>query len=184
MITLKQFQRISEIHANEELTEYYKIISAVAVAKNIPFDEVCKMPYERVRELHSKIETKFNNLQNVAYNSIIRAGGIYYQMETDFSKLSAGQLIELLNYDVSNDREIVRQMPAILATLSRRCRFYKWRPETYNAQTHSVRARHFEGVDIQIITAYMSFFLVFLQVLLENTRNALAAEMRTIMDKA
>lgn len=183
MLSLKQFQRIAQIETNDNLTDYYKIISIVSVARNIAFDDAEKMTFDECKKIYAALPITIKELNAVPYNHFIRIGNEWYKMETNFNKLSAGQLIELLNYEMSNDDDIIKDMHKILATLSRRCRFYKWFPERYNADNHSARAKKFLKVDVKNVFGYTGFFLVFLEILLENLRSVLAEELTTIMDK-
>lgn len=183
MLTLKQFQRIAQIEANDDLTEYYKIVSIAAVARKMKFEDAEKIPFEECKKIYAALPISIKELNDVRYDPFIRIGRDWYRMETNFNKLSAGQLIELLNYEMSNDDEIVKEMHNILATLSRRCRFYKWFPEKYNADQHQKRAKKFLNVDVKTVFGYTGFFLIFLEILLENLRSVLAEEMTSITDK-
>lgn len=183
MLTIRQLQKINSIEKNENITNYYKVISIDAIVNGNTFAISEKKTYSECQKTCEKVKTYIQTLSDAPFSKYIKTKNGWYLMETDFNKLSAGQLIELLEYDLSDADATIENMAKVLSTLSRKCKFGKFFPEKYNADNYKKRVGYFEEVDIRVAFGYTNFFLIFTEILSQTLENALEKEMNTITDR-
>lgn len=177
-MTLKKYQRILTILDNDNLDDYHKKLSCVAIISDITFEEVLKLSQNDVNHVFDKVTQIHEKVKKAPIKKYITIGNDTFKMIHDFNECTAGQLIEVLNYDLSDFANINKNMHNILATLSFRCLVYKWYPESYNAENHKWRAKQFLNANIVDVMGYIGFFLGFSEILHKSLKDVLQREMR------
>lgn len=178
MMTLKQYQRILTILDNDNLDDYHKKLSCVAIISGMSFEEVLKLKQDHVNHIFDKVTQVHEQVKTAPIKNHITIGNSTFKMVHDFNECTAGQLIEVLNYDLNDFANINRNMQNILATLSFKCLFLKWYPESYNANDHKWRAEQFLNANIVDVMGYIGFFLGFSEILHKSLKDVLQREMR------
>ena len=115
-LNVGQYQLLAEI--DPELTAIEQNIYAVAAIKDITYDEardITMREFNAIIEIIDNIDIR--ELEKGKINNKINIGGELYWMENDPSKLTSGQLLDIINIRANNDGEPLRVMDLIIAAL-------------------------------------------------------------------
>ena len=156
-LTIDQFQRIVAVQQVPGISDADVKVNVVAIALDKTPDEVKKMKLREVAAIY-KAMTDFA-FEQLPYKETIRIGRHYYRMTLFADQLKAGQLLELFEYDMTNEAQVVQNMHKILATLSRRCRVWKLLPEAYDGTAHAKRAEAMLQMTLRDAWGIVGFFL-------------------------
>jgi hypothetical protein len=139
-LTIDQFQRIAAIEMTAD--EATRKVAIYAVVKGITLEEAQKMSIGKIIWEHKKIESQLKDIPPIAYKERMKVNGKQYKLTLFTDKLSAGQLLELLGYNLTNDYEVIQSLHNVMATLARERKW--WRTLPYDGAGHAARAEEFK----------------------------------------
>ncbi len=177
-LTIDQFQRIAAIEVTADNAS--KKVAVVAVMLNLTFDEAANMPISQVNKHYKQIEAELKELPEMKFKRDIKHEGKRYRLSLYTDTLSAGQLIELMSFNMVNEYEVIQNLHKIMATLARE---RKWlRTLKYNGAKHAERAEAFKSLSMAEVWGAVSFFLIasedYIKIMMEYS----GAKLKT-MDK-
>ena len=115
-ITVGQYQLLEEI--DTELTVIEQNIYAVAAIKGITFNEARDVTMREFNEIIKGIEgIDIRALENGKIQNRLMLGGKLYWIENDPSKLTSGQLLDIINIRAKGDGEPIKYMDLLIAAL-------------------------------------------------------------------
>ena len=115
-LTVGQYQLLAEI--DPKLTAIEQNIYAVAAIKNITYDEARNITMKEFNQIVNSIDAiDVRAFEKGKINNRIKIGGKLYWMENDPSKLTSGQLLDIINIRANNDGEPLLVMDLIIAAL-------------------------------------------------------------------
>jgi hypothetical protein len=115
-LTVGQYQVLNAI--DPELTPIEQNIYAVAAIKNITYDEARDITMREFNQIVDSIDAiDVRELEKGKINNTIRIGGQPYWIEHDPSKLTSGQLLDIINIRAHNVGEPLAVMDLIIAAL-------------------------------------------------------------------
>ena len=115
-LTVGQYQLLAEI--DPKLTAIEQNIYAVAAIKNITYDEARNITMKEFNQIVNSIDAiDVRAFEKGKINNRIKIGGKLYWMEHDPSKLTSGQLLDIINIRANNDGEPLLVMDLIIAAL-------------------------------------------------------------------
>jgi hypothetical protein len=184
-ITVDQLQRITSIENNAIYTDADKKIGIIAVVEELPIAKVMQRTISEVNKRYAEIKKASQDLPSLQAKRTIRVGAKWYRFEWFIDEITAGQLVELFSYDMTDEQGIIDNLHNILATLSRECRFYKWWPKAYDGKGHKARAEAMKKMSVGDVWGYAAFFLQLSEPLLTIMQKSLTAQATTTTtDKA
>jgi hypothetical protein len=178
-ITVDQLQRISSIEASRIYTPADKKLGVVAIVDGVPIAEVMRRKVLDVNKRYAEIKAASEQLPTLQAKRTIRVKAKWYRFEWFIDEITAGQLVELFSYDMTDEQGIIDNLHNILATLSRECRFYKWWPKAYDGKGHKARAEAMRKMSVADVWGYAAFFLQFSEPLLTIMQKSLTAQATT-----
>jgi len=160
-LTIEQFQQVANIEFTQELDMLDKKIGVISVVDKKSLDELYKEQPMYIHKRYTEIITQWNRLPAIIFKTRFKAGNKWYKPILYTDQLNAGQLIDLMSYNTSNEQELVKNLHNIMATLCCECKFYKWFPEKYTSATHKQRAEYLlQNAKIKDVWGVVSFFLL------------------------
>ena len=167
-LTIDQFQRIIAVEQVPGISDADLKVSVVSIVLNKTPDEVKQMSLYDVGRVYKSVQDF--GFPELPYKQKIQIGKDYYHFDLYADKLKAGQLVELFEYNMNDQNEVVQNMHKILASISRKCRVWRFLSEKYNGATHDKRAEAMKQMTLRDAYGIVGFFLRISQPLL----NALA----------
>ena len=168
-LTIAQFQRIAALELSEALEPSDKRVGVVAIVEGVEVGMVMEMPAKAVTKRYKEIIKDWNELPTLAYKKKFWADGRWWIPTVFTDELTAGQLIDLMSLDTSNEKALVQNLHKIMATL---CREGGWfgLPKKYDGASHAQRAEVMQKhAKIGDVWGVVSFFLLssesYLQIL-------------------
>ena len=183
-LTVDQFQRIVSIEGNQIYTAADKKVGVVAVADSVPIAEVMQRSVAEVNKRYVAIQRASELLPSLQAKRTVRIGAKWYRFEWFIDEITAGQLVELFSYDMTNETTVIENLHLILATLSRECRFGKYWPKAYDGKGHKQRALVMKQMMMADVWGYAAFFLQLSEPLLTIMRRSLTERSKRTTAKA
>jgi len=183
-LTIDQFQRIAAIEVAGD--DKLKKVAIYAVLKGIPLDEAKQAKLSEISTEYKAIEAELKNLPPLRFSNKIKVNGKRYRLSLYTDELTAGQLLELLSYPMSNEYEVIQSVHKIMATLAKERTWL--RTLKYDGAHHSDRAETFQKhCTMGQVWGAVSFFLMasdhFLKNILsysEAVRKTMAKELASL----
>lgn len=174
-LTIQQFQSLAAIELSTVFSLHEKRIGVVAVMEGKTPDDVMKLKVSEITRKYKTIVDQWNWLPEMHPISKFKAGNRWYFVSREIDKMTAAQLIELMSYDVKSELRMVEDLHLILASMSRRCRWFRWAAEPYDGTGHAARAEYLrKNAKIGYIWGAISFFLLTSQEFAKNTKDYFA----------
>jgi hypothetical protein len=177
-LTIDQFQRIAAIEMTAD--EATRKVAIYAVVKGISLDEAKKVSMTALNSEVRQIESELKALPPLKFERNIRVAGTRYRLNLYTDELTAGQLLELMSYNMTNEYEVIQSLHLIMATLSRERRWFG--VKKYDGANHAKRAELMKQATMGDVWGAASFFLMASELFLKNIPKYLEATMKT-MDK-
>tara|TARA_R110000737_G_scaffold331562_1_gene347897 strand:- start:1099 stop:1695 length:597 start_codon:yes stop_codon:yes gene_type:complete len=115
-LTVGQYQLLAEI--DPKLTAIEQNIYAVAAIKNITYDEARNITMKEFNQIVNSIDgIDVRAFEKGKINNRIKIGSKLYWIEHDPSKLTSGQLLDIINIRANNNGEPLLVMDLIIAAL-------------------------------------------------------------------
>ena len=115
-LTVGQYQLLAEI--DPKLTAIEQNIYAVAAIKNITYNEARDITMKEFNNIVTAIERiDVKELEKGKINNRVNIGGKLYWIENDPSKLTSGQLLDIINIRANSHGEPLLVMDLIIAAL-------------------------------------------------------------------
>jgi hypothetical protein len=118
-LTIDQFQRIAALEFSPVLTDYDKRAGVVAIVEGVDVSLVREMPAKGLTKRYKTIIAEWNELPTLAYRRRFKAGGKWWIPTVFTDELTAGQLIDLMDTDTTDEKKLVQNLHRIMATLCR-----------------------------------------------------------------
>jgi len=155
-LTIDQFQRIAAIEATGD--EQIKKVAIVAVLKGISLDEAKSLPMTEVGKLYKAIEDEMKDLPKLQYKETFTLNKKKYKLSLFTDTLTAGQLIEMMSYEMADEYQVIQNLHKIMATLARERKWLRTLP--YDGAKHGERAEEFKQLTMKEVWGAVSFFLL------------------------
>lgn len=153
-LTVGQYQLLREI--DPELTAIEQNIYAVAAIKNISYNEARDVTILDFNNILKKLNTlNVKELEKKKINNTIKLGDKLYWIEHDPSKLTSGQLLDIINIRSKNNGESIKVMDLIIAALSRP------KNEKYGSDNLSLQERAALSRSVKISEVWNIFFFFY-----------------------
>ena len=175
-LTIDQFQRIAALEFSPVLTDYDKRAGVVAIVEGVDVSLVREMPAKGLTKRYKTIIAEWNELPALGYKRRFKAGGKWWIPTVFTDELTAGQLIDLMEMNTTDERQLVQNLHRIMATLCRESAFLGWFPKKYDGSAHAERAELMKKhAKIGDVWGVVSFFLLssesYLQILSDYSRH-------------
>ena len=175
-LTIDQFQRLAAIEMSPVLSDMDKRVGVVAITEGISVELVREMQASKLTKHYRTIIDQWNELPAMQFKNRFKAGGKWWKPTLFTDELTAGQLIELMDYKTTDEKALVQDLHRIMATLTCECRFYKWLPKKYDGGGHAERASLMKNhATMGDVWGAVSFFLLssesYLQVLSDYSKH-------------
>jgi hypothetical protein len=176
-LTIDQFQRIAAIEMTAD--EATRKVAIYAVVKGLTLEQAQKVTLSEINQTVKHIEAELKALPPIKYKEHIKVNGTKYRLTLYTDELTAGQLLELMSYNMTNEYEVIQSLHLIMATLARE---RKWlRTLKYNGSTHSDRAEAMKQATMGDVWGAASFFLMASDYFWKNIPTFLEATMKTMV---
>ena len=160
-LTIDQFQRIAALEFSPVLTDYDKRAGVVAIVEGVDISLVREMPAKSLTKRYKTIIAEWNELPALGYKRRFKAGGKWWIPTVFTDELTAGQLIDLMDTDTTDEKKLVQNLHRIMATLCREGGFLGYFPKKYDGASHQERAELFKShAKIGDVWGVVSFFLL------------------------
>ena len=160
-LTIAKFQSIAAVELSDVFTQHEKRIGVLAAYHGIEVDAVLAWPIAKVVKVYRELIEEWNWLPELQPRAKFKAGGKWYIGAKFVNELTAGQMIELMSYNVKDEQAMVQNLHLILASLTRECKYLRWAAEPYNGANHAKRAAHLQKhATVGDIWGLISFFLL------------------------
>jgi len=143
-LTIDQFQRIGAIEFSSVLGDYDKRIGVVSIVEGVDVSLVREMPAKAVLKRYKAIVSEWNALPALGYKRKFKAGGKWWIPTVFTDELTAGQLIELMDINTTDEKQLLQNLHRIMASLSREGGFMGWFPKKYDGAADAERAEFFK----------------------------------------
>jgi len=176
-LTIDQFQRIAAIQVNGD--EALAKVATYAVVKGIDLEAAKRVSITEINAAYLDIEKGLKSIPALQFKERIKVAGKRYKLTLYTDSLDAGQLLELLSYDMTNEYSVIMNVHRIMATLARERTWWKVKP--YDGNTHAKRAEDFkQHCTMGQVWGAVSFFLMasedYLKIILKYSE-AMTAKM-------
>lgn len=176
-LTIDQFQRIAAIEVAGD--EKLKKVAIYSVLKGITLDEAKNVKLSEVNAEYKAIEAELKNLPPLKFSNKIKVNGKRYRLSLYTDELTAGQLLELLSYPMSNEYQVIQNIHKIMATLAKERTWFG--VKKYDGAHHSDRAEMFQKhCTMGQVWGAVSFFLLASDHFLRNILTYSEAIMKTM----
>ena len=155
-LTIDQFQRIAAIEATGD--EQIKKVAIVAVLRGMTLDEAKQLPMTEVGNQYKAIEDEMRDLPQLRYKETFTLNKKRYKLSLFTDTLTAGQLIEIMSYDMADEYQVIQNLHKIMATLARERKWFRTLP--YDGAKHNERAEEFKQLTMKEVWGAVSFFLL------------------------
>ena len=155
-LTVAQFQELTAI--DPDMGAIRKKLRTVCIVNGIDPKEVEQWQMEQLNTEAAKIDEECGALSMLPAKRVVRIGGKRYRMEWFIDQMSAGQMMELLNYQLTSDREVVANLHLLLASLTREMTWYG-KTLAYDGGKHAERAELMKKAKMADVWGFACFFL-------------------------
>jgi hypothetical protein len=175
-LTIDQFQRIAALELSPALNDADKRLGVVAIVEGVDVAIVRDMPAASLTKRYKAIIKEWNELPALAYKRKFKAGGKWWIPTVFTDELTAGQLIDLMEMNTTDERQLVQNLHRIMATLCREAAWLGWFPKKYDGAAHAERAELMKKhAKIGDVWGVVSFFLLssesYLQILSDYSKH-------------
>ena len=175
-LTIDQFQRIAALELSPALNDADKRLGVVAIVEGVDVAIVRDMPAASLTKRYKEIIKEWNELPALAYKRKFKAGGKWWIPTVFTDELTAGQLIDLMEMNTTDERQLVQNLHRIMATLCREAAWLGWFPKKYDGASHAERAELMKKhAKIGDVWGVVSFFLLssesYLQILSDYSKH-------------
>ena len=175
-LTIDQFQRIGALEFSPVLSDYDKRLGVISVVDGVDVAIVRDMPAKALLKRYRAIVSEWNALPALGYKRKFKAGGKWWIPTVFTDELTAGQLIELLEYKTTDERQLLQDLHRIMATLSKEGGLFGFFPKKYDGSAHAERAELFKKhAKVGDVWGTVSFFLLssegYLQALTDYSKH-------------
>jgi hypothetical protein len=136
-LTIFEYQNAYSIEANRRASATQKKVELVEYFFNV---DGMKLPITEVNKKYAQIKASIETAKSARSKSHIFVGGGWYKVDYLYDGLTAGQLIDVMALDLSTEGSVCNNMHKVMAALTRKCRWYKFGVEAYNADGFQARA--------------------------------------------
>jgi len=169
-LTIDQFQRIAALEFSPALNDVDKRVGVVAIVEGVEVAIVRDMPAKSLTKRYKAIVKEWNELPALAYKRKFKAGGKWWIPTVFTDELTAGQLIDLMDMNTTDEKQLVQNLHRIMATLCREAGWFGWFPKKYDGAGHADRAELLKThAKVGDVWGVVSFFLLssesYLQIL-------------------
>lgn len=155
-LTVAQFQELTAI--DPDMGALRKKVNTVCIVDGFDQNAVEGWTIEQLNARAAVIDEECGALSMLPAKRVVRIGGKRYRMEWFIDQMSAGQMMELLNYQLTSDREVVANLHLLLASLTREVTWYgKTLP--YDGGKHADRAEAMKKAKMADVWGFACFFL-------------------------
>ena len=155
-LTVAQFQELTAI--DPDMGAIRKKLRMVCIVNGIDPKEVEQWQMEQLNTEAAKIDEECGALSMLPAKRVVRIGGKRYRMEWFIDQMSAGQMMELLNYQLTSDREVVANLHLLLASLTREVTWWG-KTLAYDGGKHAERAEAMKKAKMADVWGFACFFL-------------------------
>jgi hypothetical protein len=160
-LTIDQFQRIGAIEFSSVLGDYDKRAGVVAIVEGVDISLVREMPAKSVLKRYKAIISEWNALPALGYKRKFKAGGKWWIPTVFTDELTAGQLIELMDANTTDEKQLLQNLHRIMATLCREGGLFGFFPKKYDGAAHAERAELMKKhAKVGDVWGVVSFFLL------------------------
>jgi hypothetical protein len=177
-LTIDQFQRIAAIEMTADGMQ--KQVAIYAIINNLTFEEASKISIGTISPAYKRIEAVLKDIPPLKYKQNIKVAGKRYRLTLFTDGLTAGQDLELMSYDMSNQYQIIQSLHLIMATLARERTWFG--VKKYDGANHAKRAELMKQATMGDVWGAVSFFLMASELFMKNIPKYLEAVTKT-MDK-
>jgi hypothetical protein len=175
-LTIDQFQRIAALELSPALNDADKRVGVVAIVEGVDVAIVRDMPATSLTKRYKAIIKEWNELPALAYKRKFKAGGKWWIPTVFTDELTAGQLIDLMDLNTTDERQLVQSLHRIMATLCREAGWFGIMPKKYDGASHAERAELMQKhAKIGDVWGVVSFFLLssesYLQILSDYSKH-------------
>jgi hypothetical protein len=169
-LTIEQFQAIAAIELSTAFEAHEKRVAVIAAYRRLEVDEIMKWPISKIVADYRTLIEQWNWLPELEPKIKFKAGAKWFVGAQYLNEMTAGQLIELMSYNVKDETLMVDSLHLIMASLCRECKYLRWAPEQYNGANHAKRAEHLrKHATIGNVWGLISFFLLISSELSKTT---------------
>jgi len=178
-LTIDQFQRIGAIEFSSVLGDYDKRAGVVAIVEGVDISLVREMSAKSVLKRYKAIISEWNALPALGYKRKFKAGGKWWIPTVFTDELTAGQLIELMDANTTDEKQLLQNLHRIMATLCREGGLFGFFPKKYDGAAHAERAELMKKhAKVGDVWGVVSFFLLssesYLKVLSDYSKHLMA----------
>lgn len=160
-LTIEKFQAIAAIELSQVFEQHEKRVAVLAAFYDVDVNDVLEWPVNQVIATYRTLIDQWNWLPEMAPKIKFKAGNKWFVGVKEINQMTAGQLIELMSYNVKDEALMVESLHLIMASLCRECLYLAWVPEPYNGKGHAMRAEHLrKHATIGDVWGLISFFLL------------------------
>jgi hypothetical protein len=179
-LTIDQFQRIAAIELSDVLNDFDKRIGVIAIVEGTDVSFVREMPAKSLTKRYKAIIAEWNELPALAYKRKFKAGGKWWIPTVFTDELTAGQMIDLLDMNTTDEKQLVQNLHRIMATLCREGGFRGWFAKKYDGASHAERAEVMKKhAKIGDVWGVVSFFLISSESYLEILKDYSKHQIKT-----
>jgi hypothetical protein len=135
-----------------------KKVNTVCIVDGVEQSAVEGWTIEQLNARAAVIDEECGALSMLPAKRVVRIGGKRYRMEWFIDQMSAGQMMELLNYQLTSDREVVANLHLLLASLTREVTWYG-KTLAYDGGKHAKRAEAMKKAKMADVWGFACFFL-------------------------
>ena len=155
-LTVAQFQELTAI--DPDMGALRKKVNTVCIVDGVEQSAVERWTIEELNARAAKIDEECGALSMLPAKRVVRIGTKRYRMEWFIDQMSAGQMMELLNYQLTSDREVVANLHLLLASLTREVTWYG-KTLAYDGGKHAERAEAMKKAKMADVWGFACFFL-------------------------
>ena len=160
-LTIDQFQRIAALELSPALNDADKRLGVVAIVEGVDVAIVRDMPAASLTKRYKAIIKEWNELPALAYKRKFKAAGKWWIPTVFTDELTAGQLIDLMEMNTTDERQLVQNLHRIMATLCREAGWFGWFAKKYDGSAHADRAELLKNhAKVGDVWGVVSFFLL------------------------
>lgn len=155
-LTVAQFQELTAI--DPDMGALRKKVNTVCIVDGVEQSAVEGWTIDQLNARAAKIDEECGALSMLPAKRVVRIGTKRYRMEWFIDQMSAGQMMELLNYQLTSDREVVANLHLLLASLTREMTWYG-KTLAYDGGKHADRAEAMKKAKMADVWGFACFFL-------------------------
>ena len=179
-LTVAQFQELTAI--DPDMGAIRKKLRMVCIVNGIDPKEVEQWQMEQLNAEAAKIDDECGALSMLPAKRVVRIGGKRYRMEWFIDQMTAGQMMELLNYQLTSDGEVIANLHLLLASLTREVTWWG-KTLAYDGGKHAERAEAMKQAKMADVWGFACFFLRHSEPLLKIMQTYFVKELRSQVHK-